>query len=451
MAEQEIEQALLVKLGDLKYTYRPDIRDRAALEANFREKFEALNRVKLTNSEFQRLLDSVITPDVYNAALTLRSINSFERDDGTPLHYTLVNLKDWCKNHFEVVNQLRINTDNSHHRYDVMLLINGVPVVQIELKTLAVSPRRAMQQIVDYKNDPGNGYGKTLLCFLQLFIVSNRTETWYFANNNARHFSFNADERFLPVYQFAAEDNKKITHLDAFADKFLAKCTLGQMISRYMVLVASEQKLLMMRPYQIYAVQAIVECIHQRCGNGYVWHTTGSGKTLTSFKASTLLKDNPDIDKCLFVVDRKDLDRQTREEFNRFQENCVEENTNTETLVRRLLSDDYADKVIVTTIQKLGLALDGSSANNAKRNYKERLEPLRNQRMVFIFDECHRSQFGVDELCSGGCGGGQFIWADLHIAHQPGQLDGVVVTECVIAEGVDRGHGCPHSPSTRCR
>lgn len=388
--ESQIELDLVAKLGDLKYTYRPDIRDRASLETNFREKFEALNRVKLTDSEFQRLLDGVITPDVYNAAQTLRNINSFERDDGTPLNYTLVNIKDWCKNHFEVVNQLRINTDYSHHRYDVMLLVNGVPVVQIELKTLAVSPRRAMQQIVDYKNDPGNGYGKTLLCFIQLFIVSNRTDTWYFANNNARHFSFNADERFLPVYQFAAEDNKKITHLDAFADKFLAKCTLGQMISRYMVLVASEQKLLMMRPYQIYAVQAIVDCIHQHCGNGYIWHTTGSGKTLTSFKASTLLKDNPDIDKCLFVVDRKDLDRQTREEFNRFQENCVEENTNTETLVRRLLSDDYADKVIVTTIQKLGLALDETN----KRNYKERLETLRNQRMVFIFDECHRSQFG---------------------------------------------------------
>ncbi len=389
-SEQQIELDLIAKLGELKYTYRPDIRDRTALEANFRAKFEELNRVRLTDSEFQRLLDSIITPDVYSAAQTLRNINSFERDDGTPLNYTLVNIKDWCKNDFEVVNQLRINTDYSHHRYDVMLLINGVPVVQIELKTLAVSPRRAMQQIVDYKSDPGNGYGKTLLCFVQLFIVSNRTDTWYFANNNARHFSFDADERFLPVYQWASEDNKKITHLDSFAEQFLAKCTLGQMISRYMVLVASEQKLLMMRPYQIYAVKAIVECIHQNCGNGYIWHTTGSGKTLTSFKASTLLKDNPDIDKCLFVVDRKDLDRQTREEFNRFQEGCVEENTNTETLVRRLLSDDYADKVIVTTIQKLGLALDDTS----KRNYRERLAPLRNQRMVFIFDECHRSQFG---------------------------------------------------------
>ncbi|ENY75438.1 HsdR family type I site-specific deoxyribonuclease [Pseudomonas putida TRO1] len=388
--EHQIEQDLIAKLGELKYTLRSDIRDRIALEANFREKFEGLNRVKLTDSEFARLLDSITTSDVYAAAQMLRNINSFERDDGTPLNYSLVNIRDWCKNDFEVVNQLRINTYSSHHRYDVVLLINGVPVVQVELKSLAVSPRRAMQQIVDYKSDPGNGYGNTLLSFIQLFIVSNRADTWYFANNNTRHFCFNADERFLPVYQFASQDNKKITHLDSFAEKFLSKCTLGQMISRYMVLVASEQKLLMMRPYQIYAVKAIVDCIHQNCGNGYIWHTTGSGKTLTSFKAATLLKHNPEIDKCLFVVDRKDLDRQTREEFNRFQEGCVEENTNTETLVRRLLSDDYADKVIVTTIQKLGLALDDSN----KRSYKERLEPLRNQRLVFIFDECHRSQFG---------------------------------------------------------
>ena len=400
MTEQNIEQSLIAKLVDLKYTYRQDIRDRATLEKNFREKFEALNRVSLTEGEFPRLLEEIVTPDVFTAARTLRERNSFTRDDGTPLNYTLVNIKDWCKNSFEVINQLRINTDNSHHRYDVLILINGVPCVQIELKTLGITPRRAMEQIVDYKNDPGNGYTKTLLCFLQLFIVSNRSDTWYFANNNSRHFAFNADERFLPVYQFAAEDNKKITHLDNFAETFLAKCTLGQMISRYMVLIASEQKLMMMRPYQIYAVKAIVDCIHQNCGNGYIWHTTGSGKTLTSFKASTLLKDNPDIEKCLFVVDRKDLDRQTREEFNRFQEGCVEENTNTGALVRRLLSDDYADKVIVTTIQKLGLALDENSKRNKQRKrndqqtYKEQLEPLRDKRIVFIFDECHRSQFG---------------------------------------------------------
>ncbi|MCZ6802690.1 MAG: type I restriction endonuclease subunit R [Proteobacteria bacterium] len=400
LQESQIEQGLIDKLADLKYTCRPDIRDKSTLEQNFREKFEALNRVHLTDSEFARLRDEIVNADVFTAAKTLRERNTFQREDGTPLQYTLVNIKDWCKNEFEVINQLRINTDNSHHRYDVILLINGVPVVQIELKALEVTPRRAMEQIVDYKNDPGNGYTHTLLCFMQLFIVSNENNTRYFANNPNQHFSFNAEERFLPIYQLASEDNAKITHLHDFADKFLAKCTLGQMISRYMVLVASEQKLVIMRPYQIYAVKAIVDCIHQNRGNGYIWHTTGSGKTLTSFKASTLLKDNPDIDKCLFVVDRKDLDRQTREEFNKFQEGCVEENTNTETLVRRMLSEDYADKVIVTTIQKLGLALDETSKRNqqhkqkGKQTYKERLESLRNKRIVFIFDECHRSQFG---------------------------------------------------------
>ncbi|WP_027329012.1 type I restriction endonuclease subunit R [Marinimicrobium agarilyticum] len=400
LKESQIEQKLINKLEELKYSYRPDIRDKAALEQNFRDKFEALNHVRLTDAEFARLRDEIINADVFQAAKTLREYGYFQREDGTPLHYMLVNLKDWCKNDFEVINQLRINTDNSHHRYDVILLINGLPVVQIELKTLGITPRRAMEQIVEYRNEPGSGYTNTLLCFMQLFIVSNRDHTYYFANNQSQHFAFNAEERFLPIYQWADEGNRKISHLDDFADAFLAKCTLGRMISRYMVLVASEQKLMIMRPYQIYAVKAIVDCIHQNRGNGYIWHTTGSGKTLTSFKASTLLKDNPDIEKCLFVVDRKDLDRQTREEFNRFQEGCVEENTNTETLVRRLLSEDYADKVIVTTIQKLGLALDETSKKaqqhkeKGRQTYKERLAPLRDKRVVIIFDECHRSQFG---------------------------------------------------------
>ncbi len=388
--EYQIEENLIEQLIDLKYNYRPDIVDRKRLEQNFKTKFEALNRVHLSESEFLRLREEIINPDVFVASKMLRERNYFQREDGTPLNYTLVNIKDWCKNDYEVINQLRINTENSNHRYDVILLINGLPVVQIELKKIDISPRKAMQQIVDYKNDSGNGYSNTLMCFMQLFIVSNSNRTYYFANNKNQHFAFNADEQFLPIYELAEDNNKKINYLEDFTDKFLKKCTLGEMISKYMVMVESEQKLLVMRPYQIYAVKAIVDCIHQNRGNGYIWHTTGSGKTLTSFKASTLLKDNPDIEKCLFVVDRKDLDRQTREEFNKFQEGSVEENTNTETLVRRLLSTDYADKVIVTTIQKLGLALDSTY----KKNYKERLEPLRNKRMVFIFDECHRSQFG---------------------------------------------------------
>lgn len=389
--ENQIEINLVTQLTEeLKYNYRPDIVDRKTLEQNFKAKFETLNRVHLTESEFLRLRDEIISPDVFAASKLLRERHYFQREDGSPLHYTLVNIKDWCKNDYEVIRQLRINTENSHQRYDVILLINGLPVVQIELKNLDISPRKAMQQIVDYKNEAGNGYSNSLLCFMQLFIVSNKTNTYYFANNKNQHFAFNADEQFLPIYQLADENNNKITHLETFAQKFLPKCTLGEMISKYMVLVESEQRILMMRPYQIYAVKSIVDCIHQNRGNGYIWHTTGSGKTLTSFKASTLLKDNPDIEKCLFVVDRKDLDRQTREEFNKFQEGSVEENTNTETLVRRLLSTDYADKVIVTTIQKLALALEGTNA----RNYKERLEPLSKKRVVFIFDECHRSQFG---------------------------------------------------------
>ena len=391
MLESQIENNFIKKLKDeLKYVYRDDIHDRQGLERNFREKFQSLNRCHLTDNEFARLLEEITDADVFNASKRLRERNTFIREDGTPLQYSLVNIKDWCKNDYEVIHQLRINTRNSFQRYDVILLINGLPVVQIELKTLDVSPRRAMQQIVDYKNDVGNGSTNSLLCFMQMFIVSNRHNTYYFANNNKEHFNFNAEEKYLPVYQWADKDNNKITGLEAFSDDFLQKCRLGEMISRYMVLVACERKVLMMRPYQIYAVKAIVSCINENRGNGYIWHTTGSGKTLTSFKASTLLKDNPEIEKCLFVVDRKDLDKQTREEFNKFQEGCVEENTNTDALVRRMLSEDYADKIIVTTIQKLGIALDPQN----RRNYLERLKPLRDKRVVFIFDECHRSQFG---------------------------------------------------------
>ena len=391
MLESEIENSFIKKLTeDLKYVYRDDIHDRQSLERNFREKFQTLNKVHLTDAEFTRLMEELTNSDVFVSSKKLRERNTFMREDGTPLQYTLVNIKDWCKNDYEVINQLRMNTRYSSHRYDVILLINGLPLVQIELKTLDVSPRRAMQQIVDYKNDIGNGYTNSLLCFMQMFIVSNQTNTYYFANNNNNHFNFNASENYLPVYQWADEKNNKIVNLYDFSDAFLAKCKLGEIISRYMVLVACEQKILMMRPYQIYAVKAIMDSINENRGNGYVWHTTGSGKTLTSFKAATLLKDNPDIDKCLFVVDRKDLDRQTREEFNKFQEGCVEENTNTDSLVRRMLSEDYSDKIIVTTIQKLGIALDPQN----RRNYQERLLPIRDMRMVFIFDECHRSQFG---------------------------------------------------------
>lgn len=387
--ESQIEQHFIRHLEGLGYVYRKDIKDRASLEQNFRNKFEALNNVRLTDGEFERLMEKIVRADVYEASKTLRDKVEVIHDDGTTRFYPLVNLQNWCKNDYEVINQLRINTHSSYHRYDVIILVNGLPLVQVELKAHGVSPRVAIKQIVDYKNDRANGYEHTLLAFMQLFIVSNEADTFYFANNPKEALTFDEKEQFLPVCRWADEQNKKVANLHEFAREVLRKCTLGELISRYMVLVETERKLIIMRPYQIYAVKKMVECIENNSGNGYIWHTTGSGKTLTSFKAATLLKDNPHIAKCLFVVDRKDLDKQTREEFNKFQKDCVEENLNTGELVRRMLSKDYKDKIIVTTIQKLGLALDEKG-----RHFDRRLRDLADQRIVFIFDECHRSQFG---------------------------------------------------------
>ena len=390
-SEAQLEQQFIEKLQELNYTYRSDIHNLDALERNFREKFERLNFVSLSDDEFRKLLQENITSDVFTAAKHLREKQTFVRNDGTTFDYSLVNLRDWCKNEYEVVNQLTINTTDSHHRYDVVILINGLPLVQIELKRHSVSPLKAVEQIIRYKQDRGNGYSNTLMCFIQLFVVSNGgSDTMYFANNNDEHFHFDATNSYLPVYHAADRNNHKIAQLFTFSDMMLQKGELGKLISRYMVLVETERKILVMRPYQIYAVESIVDCVKQGNQNGFIWHTTGSGKTLTSFKASTLLKDNKDIEKCVFVVDRKDLDKQTREEFNKFQEGCVEQNANTAALVSRLESDDYADKVIVTTIQKLGLALDPSPKNK----YYQRLEQLKDKHIVFIFDECHRSQFG---------------------------------------------------------
>lgn len=389
--EAQLEQQFIDCLKELKYTYRDDIRDRNSLEKNFREKFERLNYVSLTDNEFQKLLNENITADVFSTSKRLREKQTFIREDGTSFDYSLVNIRDWCKNDYEVVNQLKINTTNSNQRYDVIILVNGLPLVQIELKKHTVSPLKAVEQIVRYKQERGNGYLNSLMCFMQLFIVSNGgTDTMYFANNNDEFFQFDTNNNYLPVYHAAEEDNHKVVQLFDFAKMMLSKNTLGRLISRYMVLVETEKKILVMRPYQIYAVESIVNCVVQNNQNGYIWHTTGSGKTLTSFKASTLLKDNHNIEKCVFVVDRKDLDKQTRDEFNKFQEGCVEQNANTSALVSRLESEDFADKVIVTTIQKLGIALDTSADNR----FSQRLQRLRDKRIVFIFDECHRSQFG---------------------------------------------------------
>ena len=224
--ESQIEEQLIEQLKGLKYKYRPDIKDRQSLEQNFKQKWQSLNQVRLPDHEFRRLRDEIIEPDVFSVSKRLRKKQYFQLEDGTPLHYTLINLQDWCRNDFEVIHQLRINTENSNQRYDVILLINGLPMVQIELKRSSIPPRKAMKQIVDYKSAPGNGYGKSLMCFIQLFIVSNRADTYYFANNNRKHFQFNENEQFLPIYQLADQTNQKIQHLVPFTENFLSKCTL---------------------------------------------------------------------------------------------------------------------------------------------------------------------------------------------------------------------------------
>ena len=260
--EPQLEQQFLAKLQELNYTYRSDIRDLDSLEKNFREKFQRLNYVTLSDDEFRKLLNENITSDVFTAAKRLRQKQTFTRSDGTTFDYSLVNLRDWCKNDFEVINQLSINTANSHQRYDVIILINGLPLVQIELKRHSVSPLKAVEQIVRYKQERGNGYTNTLMCFMQLFIVSNGgSDTMYFANNNDEHFQFDTSNNYLPVYRAADHDNHKVVQLFEFSDTMLTKCTLGRLISRYMVLVETEKKILVMRPYQIYAVESIVNCV----------------------------------------------------------------------------------------------------------------------------------------------------------------------------------------------
>ena len=260
--EAQLEHQFLEKLKDLKYTYRSDIRDLDSLEQNFREKFQRLNYVTLSDDEFRKLLQENISSDVFTVSKHLREKQTFTRNDGTTIHYSLVNTRDWCKNEFEVINQLSINTANSRQRYDIIILINGLPLVQIELKRHSVSPLKAVEQIVRYKQERGNGYTNTLMCFMQLFIVSNGgSDTMYFANNNDEHFHFDATNNYLPVYHAADHNNRKVVQLFEFADMMLPKCTLGRLISRYMVLVETEKKILVMRPYQIYAVESIVNCV----------------------------------------------------------------------------------------------------------------------------------------------------------------------------------------------
>ena len=249
-----------------------------------------------------------------------------------------------------------------------------------------------MEQIVEYKNDPGNGYTNSLLCFMQLFIVSNESKTYYFANNSKEHFCFNADERFLPIYELADESNKKISHLHDFSQTLLRKCALGQLISKYMVLVASEKKLMIMRPYQIYAVRAIMDCIEQNRGNGYIWHTTGSGKTMTSFKTAQLIADSGLADKVVFLMDRIELGTQSLLQYQNFADptTTVQATDNTRQLITKLKKGtkdkpDTENLLIVTSIQKASNITEDGPVT------QKEIEQINEKRIVFIIDECHHA------------------------------------------------------------
>lgn len=373
--EQQLENALIAQLETLGWE-RVTISDETALVTNLKRQLEKHNKTSLSDSEFRQVLNKLSRGNIFEKAKTLRDKVDFTRDDGTTGYIELINQVQWCKNQYQVTNQVTME-GSYKNRYDVTLLVNGLPLVQIELKRRGLEMKEAFNQTNRYhRHSFSAGYG--LFGFLQLFVISNGVNTKYYANNPVNR------RDFKQTFFWADEDNKKITQLSAFAEDFLEKCTLSKMITKYIVLHESDQLLMALRPYQFYAVERIVERVLNTVKNGYIWHTTGSGKTLTSFKAAQILTQSPNVHKVVFVVDRKDLDFQTIKEFNSFQEGSVDATTNTGNLVKQFGNDT---PLIVTTLQKLNTAI-----SNAK--HLKVMEGLKEKRMVFIFDECHRSQFG---------------------------------------------------------
>ena len=374
-SEQQLENALITQLETLGWD-RVTIKDEADLVSNLKRQLEVHNKTSLSDTEFKQVLNKLARGNIFEKAKILRDKADFTRDDGTTGYIELINQRQWCKNQYQVTNQVTME-GSYKNRYDVTLLVNGLPLVQVELKRRGLEMKEAFNQTNRYhRHSFSAGYG--LFGYLQLFVISNGVNTKYYANNPVNR------RDFKQTFFWADEDNKKISQLSAFAEEFLEKCTLSKMITKYIVLHESDQLLMALRPYQFYAVERIVERVQNTTKNGYIWHTTGSGKTLTSFKAAQILTQSPHVHKVVFVVDRKDLDFQTIKEFNSFQEGSVDATTNTATLVKQFENDT---PLIVTTLQKLNTAI--SSPRHLKA-----MEGLQDKRMVFIFDECHRSQFG---------------------------------------------------------
>ncbi|WP_251521817.1 type I restriction endonuclease subunit R [Staphylococcus sp. Marseille-Q6910] len=374
-SEYELEQALIEQLKGNSYETVTINNDQQMLD-NFRailneRHADKLDGQPLTDKEFQRLLTMINGKGIFESARILRDKLPLKRDDESEVYLSFLDTRNWCKNKFQVTNQVAVE-DKYKARYDVTILINGLPLVQIELKRRGVDINEAFNQVMRYRKQNFT----VLFRYIQMFVISNGIETRYISNNDGEIFKSH-------MFYWSDKNNKRINTLSDFADSFLRPCHLAKMISRYMIINETDKLLMAMRPYQVHAVEALINQATETANNGYIWHTTGSGKTLTSFKTSQVLSEQEDIKKVIFLVDRKDLDSQTEEEFNKFSKGAVDKTNNTQQLVRQL--NDKSLPLIVTTIQKMSKAIQGNA---------ELLEQYKTDKVVFIIDECHRSQFG---------------------------------------------------------
>ena len=371
-SEQQLEKTLMLKLQTLGF--EPIVlRGTAEIITNLRQQLEKFNQTVFSDSEFTRILNHLNKGDRFAKAKTLRDYFLLKRDDETSKHIRFFNMDKRCQNSYQVAQQIN-QIGRYENRYDVTLLVNGLPLVQIELKRRGVELKEAFNQIQRYHKHSFTG---TLFEYVQIFVISNGVNTKYFANNPKQSFE--------QTFYWTDAENHKITQLEEFAEIFLEKCALSEMLAEYIVLAEATQIPMILRPYQYYAVKAIEKRVIESDRDGYIWHTTGSGKTLTSYKTSQILSRLPEVKKVLFVVDRKDLDIQTTKEFNSFSEGSVDGTDNTQSLVKQLKDENR--KLIVTTIQKLDIAI-------GREAYFKQFSYLAEQKVVIIFDECHRSQFG---------------------------------------------------------
>jgi type I restriction enzyme, R subunit len=373
-SEQALENQLIEQLNELGYS-KVRIRNEHELTGNLRRQLEKHNGLRWSDTEFDRVLNILSKGSVFEKSKTLRERQHILRDNGDNCYFVFLNTEHWCQNEFQVTNQVEID-GKYKNRYDVTLLINGLPLVQIELKRTGIELKEAFNQVNRYQSHSfGSGFG--LYQYVQIFIISNGVNTKYFANNKHQNFK--------QTFYWADKENRRMTNiLNGFTSEFLEPCHLSKMICKYIVLNETSKVPMVLRPYQYYAVEALIDRVKNSNKNGYIWHTTGSGKTLTSFKASQILTQMPEIVKVVFVVDRKDLDHQTVREFNSFSQGSIDATDNTLALVAKLSG---SDKLIVTTIQKLNNAI-------VSARFTDRMAHLKTAKTVFIFDECHRSQFG---------------------------------------------------------